>query len=98
MQPFLHRTIPPEQQAEAKELAAALNEVKNATLQESQEAVRSFSQFELGICRAGVENYFEKEHMALLHHIIISILFLTHLGLRHQRIGANVIGQKSTFT
>ncbi|XP_058228853.1 kinetochore protein Nuf2 isoform X1 [Hemibagrus wyckioides] len=31
-------TIPPEQQAEAKELAAALNEVKNATLQESQEA------------------------------------------------------------
>ncbi|KAK1799751.1 hypothetical protein P4O66_006287 [Electrophorus voltai] len=29
--------IPPEQQAEAKELAAALTEVKNATMQESQE-------------------------------------------------------------
>uniref|UniRef100_A0A4W4EX87 Kinetochore protein Nuf2 N-terminal domain-containing protein n=1 Tax=Electrophorus electricus TaxID=8005 RepID=A0A4W4EX87_ELEEL len=31
--------IPPEQQAEAKELAAALTEVKNATMQESQEVV-----------------------------------------------------------
>ncbi|XP_046730523.1 kinetochore protein Nuf2 isoform X1 [Silurus meridionalis] len=30
-------TIPPEQQAEAKELAAALTEVKNATMQETQE-------------------------------------------------------------
>lgn len=36
---FLFRTIPPEQQAEADELAAALSELQTTTVHEYQEVV-----------------------------------------------------------